>query len=84
MAMEQNAGSNSLLGKVIGGFVAAIVAPTLTGVAVWYIQKKFDDQKPEVPPNAPPQAVASAQPGAPVVVRSEAKTTPEPAKPTPP
>jgi hypothetical protein len=84
MAMEQNGGSNSLLGKVIGGFFAAIVAPTLTGVAVWYIQKKFDDQKPELPPSAPPQAVALAKPGAPNVVKSEAKPIPEPAKPTPP
>jgi hypothetical protein len=74
-----------LLGKVLGGFFAAILAPTLTGVAVWYIQKRLDEPKPENPPNPPPQAVATTpSASAPAVAKSEAKASPEPAKPTPP
>jgi hypothetical protein len=78
--MEETGSSGSVLGKVLGGFFAAIIAPTLTGVAVWYIQKKLDEPKPEAAPNAPAQAVVTPSPGAPALARSEAKASPEPAK----
>jgi hypothetical protein len=78
--MEQNGSSGSLLGKVLGGLFAAIIAPTLTGVAVWYIQKRFDEPKPEVPPGPPAQAVAAPNPRTADGARSEPQPGPEPAK----
>jgi hypothetical protein len=81
--MEQNAGSDSFFGKFMGGMFVAIIAPTLTGVAVWFIQKKLDEPPPQAPAAAPPPAAAPATPGAVAVAKVEAKTALEPAKPTP-
>jgi hypothetical protein len=85
--MGETESSGSFFGKVIGGFFAAIIAPVLTGVAVWYIQKKLDEPKPDAPPNAPAQAAATPTPtptptpGDPDAAKSKAKspsTVPKP------
>jgi hypothetical protein len=85
--MEDQGGSNPVLSKIIGGFFAAVIAPTVTGVAVWYISKRLDEPKNEAPANPLAQAVAAAPSApalAPAVAKSEPKSTPEPARPAAP
>jgi hypothetical protein len=80
---DQNNGG-SLLGKVLGGLFAALVAPIMTGVVVLYIQKKFDEPKENTaaPPAAPAVPAPAPAPGTapPIVARSEAKTSALPSR----
>ncbi len=46
-----------LLVKIMGALFAAVIAPILTGIVLFYIQKKLDDPKPDAP--APAQVVSA-------------------------
>jgi hypothetical protein len=74
--MGESTPPTSLFGRIIGGTFAAIIAPTLTGVAVWFIQKKLDDEKRDLIPNPPVQA--GAVPTAPAPSSTNAAAGPAP------
>jgi hypothetical protein len=56
--MEEPDKSNELLAKVMAGLFAGFIAPILAGLALWFIQKKLDEPKPDAAGNAPAQATA--------------------------
>jgi hypothetical protein len=49
VTMEESNRQTEYLLKVGGGLFAAFVAPIVTGIILYYIQKKLDDPKPETP-----------------------------------
>jgi hypothetical protein len=59
--MEESRDPNQFLAKVLSGLFVAVIAPILTGVALWYIQKKLDDPKPDAPAPAPVADLAKGQ-----------------------
>ena len=64
--MDKPDGGRSLRTTVIGGLFAAVIAPTMTGLAVWFITKKLDDPKSDVPASPPQQAVVPTSLASPV------------------
>jgi len=82
--MEELNKHTHVLAKIVGGLFAAVIAPILTGIALYYIQKKLDDPKPDA--TAPAQ-VANALAGldvksAPAAGEAKEKTreSPKPAQ----
>ncbi len=57
--MNESNNQNEVLFKILGGVFAAVVAPILTGIVLFYIQKRLDDPKPE-PPAADAKIAAAA------------------------
>jgi len=61
---------------------AAVIAPILTGLAVWYIQKRLEEPKADAAANPPAQtAVGSTAPPAAGKPKTEPKNPPDPAPP---
>ena len=52
--------NTEFLVKILGGLFAAVVAPILTGIVLFFIQKKLDDPKPDA--HHPKAATALAGP----------------------
>ncbi|MGO9917239.1 MAG: DUF1080 domain-containing protein [Isosphaeraceae bacterium] len=86
--MEEPNKHKHLVAKVVGGLFGAVIAPILTGIALYYIQKKLDDPKPDAPAPAPAQVanrIAQADgPTAPPLgeakATTKAKDLPKPAQ----
>jgi hypothetical protein len=80
--MEGSDKHTEFLVKVGGGLFAAVIAPILSGILLFYIQKKLDDPKPESPAQvANPLAGADIK-GAPATNEAKEKTKELP-KPAP-
>ena len=83
--MEEPNKHRHVIAKIVGGLFGAVIAPILTGIALYYIQKKLDDPKPDGP--APAQVAnpltQAESPTAPVPgeakVTTKAKDFPKPA-----
>lgn len=85
--MDEPNKPNEILLKVVGGLFAAVIAPILTGIVLYYIQKKLDDPKPDASaqvakaapgpdvPNAPTSTPTAATPRAPRLARADADAT---------